>query len=66
MVPMQRHLPRSVRRLLVLLEFHPWMLALIVFLACAVGITVMEGLRDRPAIVAQATSAAGAQGTSGR
>lgn len=63
---MHRHLPRSVRRLLVLLEFHPWMLALIVFLACAIGITVMEGLRDRPAMVAQATVTQGAQGPSGR
>jgi hypothetical protein len=49
------HLPRQVRRLLVLLEFHPWMLALVVFLACAVGIAVMEQLRERPQVVAQAT-----------
>jgi hypothetical protein len=38
-----------------LLEFHPWMLALIVFLACAIGVTVMEQLRERPPVVAQAT-----------
>jgi hypothetical protein len=50
------NLPRPVRRLLVLLEFHPWMLALVVFLACAVGIVVMEQLRDRPQMVAQATA----------
>jgi hypothetical protein len=49
------HLPRPVRRLLVLLEFHPWMLALVVFLACAVGIVIMEQLRERPQVVAQAT-----------
>ncbi|HYD41564.1 MAG TPA: hypothetical protein VEB43_12120 [Anaeromyxobacter sp.] len=58
---LQRHLPRSVRRLLVLLEFHPWMLALIVFLACATGVAIMEGLRDRPAVVAQANVQAPAQ-----
>ncbi len=53
-----RHLPRPVRRLLVLLEFHPWMLALVVFLACAIGIAVMEQLRERPQMVAQATPVA--------
>jgi hypothetical protein len=63
---LQRHLPRSVRRLLELLEFHPWMLALIVFLACATGVAIMEGLRERPAVVAQAPVATGVQGTSGR
>ena len=49
------HLPRPVRRLLVLLEFHPWMLALVVFLACAVGVAIMEQLRERPPMVAQAS-----------
>ena len=29
-----------------LLEFHPWMLALAVFLACAIGIAIMEQVRD--------------------
>ncbi|WP_242337282.1 MULTISPECIES: hypothetical protein [Anaeromyxobacter] len=29
-----------------LLEFHPWMLALAVFLACAIGIALMEQVRD--------------------
>ncbi len=53
-----RHLPRPVRRLLVLLEFHPWMLALVVFLACAVGIAVMEQMRERPQMVAQVTTPA--------
>jgi len=48
-------LPRAVRRLKELLEFHPWMLALAVFLACAIGIAAMEQLRDRPTILAQAT-----------
>lgn len=28
-----------------LLEFRPWMLALAVFLACAIGITIMEQVR---------------------
>jgi hypothetical protein len=38
-----------------LLEFHPWMLALAVFLACAIGIAVMEQVRYKPqALVAQA------------
>jgi hypothetical protein len=29
-----------------LLEFKPWMLALAVFLACALGVAVMEQFRD--------------------
>jgi hypothetical protein len=29
-----------------LLDFRPWMLALAVFLACAIGIGLMERLRD--------------------
>jgi hypothetical protein len=29
-----------------LLEFRPWMLALAVFLACAIGITIMEQVRE--------------------
>jgi hypothetical protein len=29
-----------------LLDFKPWMLALAVFLACAIGIGLMERLRD--------------------
>ena len=52
-------LPPILRRVQELLEFHPWMLALAVFLACAIGIAVMEQLRERPApVVAQATPAA--------
>jgi len=39
-----------------LLEFRPWMLALAVFLACALGIAVMEQFRDGRAMWAQATS----------
>jgi len=54
-------MPRAVRRLLVVLEFHPWMLAVVVFLACAVGIAVMEQMRERPQMVAQATPAARVQ-----
>jgi hypothetical protein len=37
-----------------LLEFRPWMLALAVFLACALGIVVMEQFRDDAAMWAQA------------
>jgi len=33
------------------------MLALAVFLACAIGIAVMEGLRDRPQVMAEAAEA---------
>jgi hypothetical protein len=36
-----------------LLEFKPWMLALAVFLACAIGITVMEQFRDARSMWAQ-------------
>lgn len=39
-----------------LLEFHPWMLALAVFLACALGIAVMEQVRDAGAMWAQVTA----------
>jgi len=48
--------PRSGRRLIpaALLEFRPWMLALAVFLACAIGIAVMEQSRDDGAMWAQA------------
>jgi hypothetical protein len=43
-----------------LLEFKPWMLALAVFLACAIGIAVMEQFRDAAAMWAQvAQDAAG-------
>jgi hypothetical protein len=37
-----------------LLEFRPWMLALAVFLACAIGIAIMEQVRQEP-VWAQAT-----------
>jgi hypothetical protein len=39
-----------------LLEFRPWMLALAVFLACAIGIAVMEQVRDARDMWAQFTS----------
>ena len=42
------------RRLRELIEFRSWMLALALFLACAIGIAVMEGLREGPQVVAQA------------
>jgi hypothetical protein len=42
------------------------MLALIVFLACATGVAIMEGLRERPAVVAQAPSTQGTQQPPGR
>ena len=38
-----------------LLEFKPWMLALAVFLACALGVAVMEQFREASSIWAQAT-----------
>jgi hypothetical protein len=41
-----------------LLEFKPWMLALAVFLACALGVAVMEQFRDAGAMWAQASSSA--------
>ncbi len=37
-----------------LLEFKPWMLALAVFLACALGVAIMEQFRDT-SMWAQAT-----------
>lgn len=40
-----------------LLEFRPWMLALAVFLACAIGIAIMEQARDPRAMWAQVTPA---------
>jgi hypothetical protein len=39
-----------------LLEFRPWMLALAVFLACALGIAVMEQFRDARSEWAQVTA----------
>ena len=38
------------------LEFRPWMLALVVFLACAIGIAIMERSRDDDQMWAQASS----------
>jgi len=38
------------------LEFRPWMLALVVFLACAIGIAIMEQSRDDAQMWAQASS----------
>ncbi len=38
-----------------LLEFRPWMLALAVLLACALGIAVMEQFRDGRSMWAQVT-----------
>jgi hypothetical protein len=37
-----------------LLGFRPWMLALAVFLACAIGVVVMEQRRDARAMWAHA------------
>lgn len=39
-----------------LLEFKPWMLALAVFLACALGIAVMEQFREAQSEWAQVTA----------
>ncbi len=36
-----------------ILEFKPWMLALAVFLACALGVAVMEQFRDAQSMWAQ-------------
>lgn len=41
-----------------LLGFRPWMLALAVFLACALGIAVMEQFRDTASMWAQAEQVA--------
>ena len=49
-----RHRPRM--SLPDLLEFRPWMLALAVFLACAIGITIMEQVRDARDVWAQFTA----------
>ncbi len=38
-----------------LLEFKPWMLALAVFLACALGVAVMEQFGDSRSVWAQAS-----------
>ncbi len=54
-LPLPPALRRAQELLEELLEFHPWMLALAVFMACAIGIAVMEQLRERPPMVAQAT-----------
>jgi hypothetical protein len=48
-----------------LLEFKPWMLALAVFLACAIGITVMEQFRDARSMWAHAAQV-GADDAAGR
>ena len=47
---------RALRAWKELLEFRPWMLALAVFLACAIGIAVMEQVRDARDMWAQFTS----------
>ena len=56
-----RALRRALRGLDHLLQFHPWMLALAVILACAIGIAAMQQLRQGPALVAQAGQRAGAR-----
>jgi hypothetical protein len=45
-----------------LLEFKPWMLALAVFLACAIGVAVMEQFRDARSMWAQVTPEDGGAG----
>ncbi|HVO21783.1 MAG TPA: hypothetical protein VMU15_21205 [Anaeromyxobacter sp.] len=55
MVPGDRRAQgRVLRGLDYLLQFHPWMLALAVILACAIGVAAMEKLRHGPALVAEA------------
>ena len=62
---MERPNPTAHRDLLLaargLLEFKPWMLALAVFLACALGVAVMEQFRDAQSIWAQVTQGAPAR-----
>jgi hypothetical protein len=43
-----------------LLEFRPWMLALAVILACALGVAVMEQFRDGRSMWAQVSPQDGA------
>jgi hypothetical protein len=50
--PMGRHPSRAAS----VLEFRPWMLALAVFLACALGVTVMEQFREGRALWAQVSA----------
>jgi hypothetical protein len=58
-IPMERRNPTVNRDPLLaakgLLEFKPWMLALAVFLACALGVAVMEQFRDARSMWAQVT-----------
>ncbi|MGC4001526.1 MAG: hypothetical protein QM767_30335 [Anaeromyxobacter sp.] len=56
MTPGNESPPRGFSKLEALLEFRPWMLALAVFLACAIGVALMERFRDAPpTLYAQAT-----------
>jgi len=48
--------PAVLRPLDRLLEFRPWMLAIAVFLACAIGVAIMERSRDDGQMWAQATA----------
>lgn len=50
----RRALGRVLRGLDHVLQFHPWMLALAVILACAIGIAAMERLRQAPPLVVRA------------
>jgi hypothetical protein len=43
----------SLLAAMALLEFKPWMLAVAVFLACAIGVAVMEQFRDPRTMWAQ-------------
>lgn len=51
-------MPERRHSLGVLLEFRPWMLALAVLLACAIGLAVMDELSRDRAVWAQADQAA--------
>ncbi len=46
MPPLPPDRPQAPRRTPELLPFKPWMLALAVFTACALGIAIMEDLRS--------------------
>ncbi len=54
--PARKPAPAPTSWLERMLEFRPWMLALAVFLACAIGVAIMERSRDDGQMWAQASS----------
>jgi hypothetical protein len=53
MPPLPPARPRKPRPPAELLPFRPWMLALAVFLACALGVAIMEDVRSPRGLWAQ-------------